>query len=322
MSTYKVVGQPTARVEGRDKVTGQGKYAIDVAPSGTLWCRFLRSPYPHARVTRLDISRARTLPGVRAVLTGEDVRGLRGGNVYVDEPLLASWDKVRFIGDKVAAVAAEDEDIAEEALALIEVDYEELPALLSVEEAMGPDAPLLHPDFNAYRGVQPLESLSNVYGVTRHEWGDLERGFAEADLIVERTYTTPRMHQAYLEPHSATVLIDAEGRAQVWISNQAPTARRVHLARLMELPREEIVINVSYIGGAFGGKLDPSATVVCYLLAKATGRPVKYVMDYSEEFAAMNPRHPSTIRIKAGVKRDGTLTAWEAEGYFATGAYA
>ena len=308
MTQRRVIGDRAPRIEGREKVTGAAQYAIDMLPKGTLWCRFLRSPFPHARV--------------QAVLTGEDVRGLYTGNMYVDEPLLASWDRLRFIGDRVAAVAAEDAEIAERALSLIDVEYEELPAVLTPQEAMDVDAPVLHPDFNSYRGVQVLDTVTNVYGATHHEWGDVSQGFADADAVIERTYTTPRMHQAYLEPHSSLVLIDEEGRAQVWVSTQAPTARRVHMARLMELPREDVVINFSHVGGAFGGKFDVSAAVICYFLAKATGRPVKYAMDYSEELSAMNPRHASEIRIRAGVKQDGTLTAWEAEGFFPTGAYA
>ncbi|MDA1095878.1 MAG: xanthine dehydrogenase family protein molybdopterin-binding subunit [Chloroflexi bacterium] len=317
-----LVGERTPRTEGREKVTGNAEYAIDVLPEGTLWCRFLRSPYPHAKVRRIDVERARSLPGVHAILTGEDVRGLRAGNMFVDEPLLSSWDRLRFIGDRVAAVAAVDADTADRALALIEVDYEELPPVLSPRESMEAGAPILHPDFNTYRGVEHLESPSNAYGETLHAWGDLDRGFADADVIVERTYTTPRMHQAYLEPHSSVVFVDEDGSVQIWVSTQAPTARRVHLARLMNLPREDVVIHFTHVGGAFGGKFDTSAAAVCYFLAKQTGRPVKYVMDYSEELSAMNPRHASEIRIRAGVKRDGTLTAWEAEGFFPTGAYA
>ena len=240
----------------------------------------------------------------------------------VDEPLLSSWDRVRFIGDKVAAVAAEDEDIAQQALDLIRVDYEELPAVFDPEEAARPDAPVLHPDFNSYRNVKPQETPSNVYHHAHHEEGDVERGFAEADLIVERTYRTERVHQAYLEPHACLVLIDEQGRLQAWISNQAPMARRVHLARMVDLPREDVVLNPVHLGGAYGGKLDVTGVAVCYFLAKKTGRPVKFVMGYDEELMAMNPRHPSLFRIKAGVKRDGTITAWQVSSYFASGAYA
>ncbi len=322
MTDSNVIGGRVRRPDGREKVTGAAEYAIDVMPEGTLWCRFLRSPLPHARVARIDVEAARSLPGVHAVLTGSDVEGLRHGNMFVDEPLLASWDQLRFIGDKVAVIAADDADIAERALTLIEVEYEELPAVLTPQDAMAVGAPLLHPEFDTYRGVPELEEPSNEYGSTSHEWGDLEKGFSEADVVIERTYESPRMHQAYLEPHSSTVVVDADGKVDVWTSTQAPTARRVHMARLMDVAREDVHINFAQVGGAFGGKFDVSASVVCFFLAKLTGRPVKYVMDYSEELSAMNPRHASEIRIRAGVKRDGTLTAWDAEGWFPSGGYA
>ena len=317
-----VVGRSVSAVDGAEKVTGRARYAIDVAPPNTLWCKFLRSPYAHARVLRLDASRALDLPGVHAVLTGDEVRDLRSGNLYVDEPILASWDRLRFIGDKVAAVAAEDEEIAEAALGLIEVTYEELPALLDPEEAAKPDAPLLHPEFNSYRGVETLDAPSNLYGRMEHAWGDLDEGIRQADAVIERTFRTPRIHQAYLEPHTCAVEIDADGAAQIWMSCQMPTGRRPHLARIMGLPREQVVINPAPIGGSFGGKMDPTGVVACYFLARKAGRPVKYVMDYAEELSAMNPRHPSVIRVRVGATRDGTITAWDAEGYFATGGYA
>lgn len=322
MSTYDVIGKSTVRTDGPDKVTGRAEYAIDVTPPDTLWCKFLRSPYAHARVVQIDASEALKLPGVHAVLTGEEVRDLRGGNIMVDEPLLSSWDRVRFIGDKVAAVVAEDEDLAQRAVDLIDVQYEELPAVFDPEEAARPDAPILHPDFNTYRNVKPQETSSNVYHHVHHEEGNVERGFAEADVIVEGTYRTERVHQAYLEPHACLVLVDERGRLQAWASNQAPTARRVHLARMVDLPREDIILNPVHLGGSYGGKLDITGVAVAYFLSKKTGRPVKFVMDYTEELMAMNPRHPSIFHIKAGVKRDGTITAWHVSSSFASGAYA
>lgn len=320
--TYKTVGKSTRRLDGPEKVTGRAEYAIDVTPEGTLWCKFLRSPVPHARVTRFDATKALAVPGVYAVLSGDDVRDLRGGNIFVDEPLLASWDRVRFIGDKVAAIAAEDEDTALRALDLIEVEYEELPAVFDPEDAARPDAYQIHPEFNSYRAVVPIESPSNAFHVVDDEHGNVEKGFEEADVIVEKTYTTTRVHQAYLEPHACTVLVDDQERLQAWVSTQAPMARRVHLARLVGLERPSVILNPVYLGGGYGGKLDVTGVAVCYFLAERTGRPVKFVMDYDEEFLAMNPRHPSKFRVKAGVTRDGNITAWEIESFFATGAYA
>ncbi|MDA1096690.1 MAG: xanthine dehydrogenase family protein molybdopterin-binding subunit, partial [Chloroflexi bacterium] len=316
------VGDSVGRVDGPDKTTGRGRYVIDAALPGMLWCRILRSPYSHARVVKIDASRALALPGVHAVLTGEDVRGLRTGNLREDEPLLSSWDRVRFIGDKVAAIAADDEDIAQQALDLIEADYEPLPAVFDASEAAQADAPVIHPEFNTYRRVEAMKTPVNVWERVTHGWGDVAQGFGAADLIMEGTYRTPKNHQMYLEPHTCLVSIDEDERVQVWVTSQAPTAKRVSLARLMGVPRDRIKINVAYLGGSFGGKGDATGVVLCYLLAKKTGRPVKFAMDYSEELAAMNPRHAAVIAIRAGVRKDGIITAWEATGTFETGAYA
>ena len=319
---YKVIGKSVRAVDGPDKVTGRARYALDVAPPNALRLKYLRSPVPHARVVNIDASRALALPGVHGILTGDDVPDIRAGNLYVDEPILASADRVRFIGDKIAAIVAEDADIADAALSLIDVTYEELPAYFDPEEAIKPEAVLLHPDYNSYRGVEQLDELSNNYGRMVHEWGDIDTAFREADVIVEREFRTPRVHQAYLEPHTCVVDIDDDGRVHIWMSCQMPTGRRPHLARVMGLPREDVVIHPVPLGGSFGGKMDPTGVAVAYMLAKRAGRPVKWVMDYAEEFSAMNPRHPSVVRVRVGARRDGVITAWHAEGYFATGAYA
>ena len=321
MSTYKVIGKPTARVEGPEKVTGAAKYGIDALLPGTLWCKVLRSPHPRARILSVNASKALAMPGVHAAVTGADVQGLRTGNVYHDEPVLA-WDVANFAGDKVAAVCADDEDTAERALALIDVSYEPLPPLLSAEEAAGTEAPLLHPEFNGYHGVIPIDTPSNVYGHMNREQGNMEEGFAAADLVVERDYRTQWAHQGYLEPHACLVWIDGDGVAQVWAASQMPSGNRDEVARVLGLQPERIVFNFSHVGGSFGGKTDATGVMLCYLMAKATGRPVKFVMDYSDELTAMNPRHPSTIHVKAGVTCEGLITAWQATAYFATGAYA
>jgi carbon-monoxide dehydrogenase large subunit len=322
-TVHTVIGRPTARTEGPEKTTGRAKYGIDASLPGMLWLKLLRSPFAHARIVSIDASEAMTVPGVHGVLTGEDVKGMLTGGTYKDEPLLC-WDRVRFVGDKVAAVVADDEDIAQKALDLIKVEYEELPAVLSAEDAARPDAPVLHPDFEQYMGITPLPDPKrpNVYARLHQEKGDVEQGFREADLIVERTYHTQWSHQAYLEPHTSLVWIDEDGKVQVWVASQGPLRNRDELARLMDLPLEQVVINPAYVGGSFGGKGGTTGLLLSYLLAKKTGRPVKFAMDYTEELMAMDPRHPSTMRIKAGVKRDGTLTAWQAEVYFATGGYA
>src|SRR6266705_3062822 len=205
---YTTIGQPTPRVEGQEKVTGAMQYTADVALPGTLWGRALRSPLPHARIVRIDTARAHQVPGIHAVLTGADVRRIRYGRRLFDVPVLAE-DRVRFAGERVAAVAAQDRDAAEEALALIDVEYEELPTVFDPLAALEEDAPILHPEVNSYLGLpKPLDKPSE--------------GFAQADLIIENTFTVPRQHQAYLEPHSCLVWLDDQERLQVWASSKVP----------------------------------------------------------------------------------------------------
>jgi len=322
MNSYEVIGKSVVRNDGAEKILGRAQYSIDLIAPDYLWCVFVRSPYPHAKILNIDYSEALMMNGVEAILTGEDVEGLRGGNIIVDEPLLSSWDRVRFIGDKVAAVAAIDKETAVRASSLIKIEYEQLPAVFDPVEASLDSAPLIHPDYAEYRNTVAQKTSSNVYHHVMDEKGDLENGFELADVIIEGSYSTERVHQAYLEPHSSLVYIDDEGRFQVWCSNQAPTARRVHLARLVGMERNDIIINPINIGGSYGGKLDVTGVAVSYFLSKKTGRPIKFVMDYQEEFTSMNPRHPSIFNIRAGVKLDGEITAWEVSSYFASGGYA
>ena len=320
MTTHRFIGRPTRSLEGPEKVSGSAKYAVDAHEPSALWTKLLRSPYPRARILRIDTTHAAALPGVHAILTGDDVRGMRTGIAYRDEPLLA-WDEVRFAGERVAAVCAADADIATAALALIEVDYEELTPMLSAAEALAPGAPIIHPDFNSYEDVAPIAAPSNAYGHITLAAGDTTVGFADADVIVERTYETPLIHQMYFEPHTCLVSLDADGTAQVWLASGTPGINHTELARVLGISPDKIVVNFSLLGGSYGGKTDGTEAALCYLLAKRTGRSVRFLADYAEELTAMHPRNPSIIRIKAGAKRDGTLTAWEVEAYFATGAY-
>tara|TARA_B100000029_G_scaffold161215_1_gene157174 strand:- start:18583 stop:20814 length:2232 start_codon:yes stop_codon:yes gene_type:complete len=322
-SNYNVVGQLAQRSDGPDKVTGRGVYGLDRTLPDMLWCKFLRSPFAHAKIVNVDTSEAEALEGVHLVLTGKDVENVRHGRgTYKDEPVLC-WDTVLYVGDRVAAVLADDPDIAEKALSLIDVQYEELIPVLSAKDAAEPGATILHPEFNQYLGVQdPPDVATNVLVNLQRDRGDVSAGFAEADIVLEHTYTTPHQHQAYLEPHSCLVDIGDDGEVQIWMSCQLPMANLGELARIMDIPEEKIQINTSYIGGSFGGKTDANGAYIAYLMAKETGRPIKFVMDYSEELMASNPRHPSEITIKAGIKKDGTITAWEANAYLAVGAYA
>ncbi|MGE0687445.1 MAG: xanthine dehydrogenase family protein molybdopterin-binding subunit [Dehalococcoidia bacterium] len=328
----EAIGRPTPKVESVDKVTGRARYTADIVLEGALWGRVMHSPYAHARIVSIDTSAARALPGVVAVITGDDVGDGYYGGLLKDVPPLARG-VVRFSGERVAAVAAEDEETALRALDLIEVEYEELPAVFEPDEALAPGAPVLHPAFNSYPGVTtervgpmmpilPLETPSNAYNRSRVDRGDLEAGFAAADLIVENTYRTQRQHQGYLEPQNCLIDIDDEGLVHIWAGSKAPYGTRNNLAAAIGVPVERLVFHPATIGGDFGGKGSPFNLPLCYFLAKAAGRPVRIVAEYLEEFLAGNPRHATEVTLRTGVMRDGTLVAHHVNFVVNAGAYA
>ena len=319
--SYQIIGQSIPRVDNTGKVTGDARYTADVLLSGTLWAKTLRSPYPHARIARVDTSRAEKAPGVRAILTGADVRGILYGRRYRDISVLAQ-DRVRFIGERVAAVAADTLEQAEEALELLEVDYEEFPAVFDPVTALQEGAPIIHPDVNSYPGLpKPLARPSNAFVNDIFTRGNIAEGFAQSDVVVENTFTVSRVHQAFLEPHCCLVWIDDQDRVQMWSPNKAPQGLKESMSAALNIPKEKIRVNPVAIGGDFGGKGAPIDEPICYLLALRTGRPVKMVMEYREEFVAGAPRHAAVIRLKTGVKRDGTMVAHEMEAYLDSGAY-
>lgn len=317
------VGAPVPRVDAREKVAGTASYAADVKLAGVLRAQTLRSPHPHARIVRIDGSQAKDLPGVHAVLTGEDFPpDTRWGRRIVDVPVLAQG-VVRFVGEPVAVVAADDEETAQRAIGLIEVEYEELPAVFDAAEAMAPGAVLVHPDLGGFEGLpEEIKEPTNV--VVRWEWGqgDVDEGFKHAEVVVERTYTTPSQHHAYMEPHTCLAWGSDDGKMHVWAPSKAPYSNRNRVAALMGLEPEEVIFHPVAIGGDFGGKASPMSIPVTCFLAKATGRPVLMVFDYAEELAAGNPRHESQIRMRTGVTRDGTLVAHDVQVIFNSGAYA
>ncbi len=320
---FSVIGKPIPRVEGREKVSGDATYAMDVVLPGMLWGKNVRSPYAHARIVSIDTARARALPGVRAVITAAELPRKRIGRALADYEVLAS-EEVRFVGETVAAVAADTPDIADEAAQLIQVVYQELPAVFDPVEALAPNAPLLHPQARSYRGFPAAdvpEELHNVCSRLVVERGDLAAGFAQADVIIENTFRTHVQHQAYLEPYNCVVRIADDGRAEFWGLNKIPFGLRDQLADALDLPKDQIVNRVVHMGGEFGAKADPGDAYVAYYLAKATGRPVKFVNSYQEELIAGTPRHAATIRIRTGAKRDGTITAWDAQVLWNNGAY-
>ena len=321
MTSNKVVGTAVGRTDGPEKTTGKGLYGLDASMPGMLWMKILRSPFAHARIKSIDTEAASSLPGVHLVLTGNDLKGKLTGNAIKDMPLLC-WDEVKLVGDNVAAVVADDEDIAQNALSLISVDYEELDSILEPEDSTASDAIVLHPEFNSYVGAPPMESPGNRYAGLHHEIGDTSKGLSEADIVIEKTYKTPLIHQGYLEPHGCLVNIDDDGIVQVWNNNDSPVAAHQELARLFDIDEDNINFNHNYVGGSFGGKSTGIGVPLAYAFAEKTGKPIKWAMDYEEEFQNMTMRHPATMRIKAGIKNDGTITAWESEIHFAGGAYA
>ncbi len=323
MSELKVVGTAVPRAEGSDKVSGRTLYAADVNLPGTLWAKILRSPHPHARILNIDVSKAQRIRGVKAILTGSQVQGHLIGKQIRDMPVLC-WDRVRFVGDRVAAVAAESVDAAQEAVNVIDVDYESLAAVFDPLEAMQLSAPRLHDDVTVYDGGPKDKLAADLHnGLTRlaYKKGDVEKGFREADLVLEHVFHIPGRHQGYLEPHAALVAIDADGRIQVWISAKNPFGVRSQLAKCLQLPEERIRINVVNVGGEFGGKGDGIDLPIAYFLSQRTGRPVKIVMTYAEELSASNPAHPTVITVRSGVKRDGRIVARKLRAVHASGAY-
>jgi CO/xanthine dehydrogenase Mo-binding subunit len=322
--TASIIGARVWRVEGADKVSGQATYGADVHFPDTLWGKILRSPYPHARIKNIDTSRARKVAGVEAIVTGKDEPGHYQGKSIRDIPVLC-WDKVRYIGDKVAAVAAESRDAAEEAVNLIDVEYEELPAVFDVLEAMQPGAPVLHDNAPAYDGA-PADIMAPAGGnvVNKLTWGkgDIEEGFAQADLVLEHTFRVPIHHQGYLEPQSFLVKINDDGSVDAWASTKGPFGTRAQFAKAAGIPANQIRIHAVHVGADFGGKSGAGELPICYFLAKQARRPVKIVLSHSEELAAMNPDHNTVVKVKTGVKRDGRITARYLQAIHGTGAYA
>lgn len=312
VSTFSVVGKRGPRVDGRDKVTGRTKYLDDLRFPGMLYGKVLRSPYAHARVDRIDTSRAEKILGVRAVVTVEDTPKIPFGSYRsgIKDELIFALDKVRFVGDEVAAVAAIDEEVAQEALDRIEVEYEALPAVFSIEEAMKPDAPRVHE-----------KADRNIASHTVTVRGDPEQGFRDADLVLEERFETPLQIHGYLEPVGCIASWDSSGKLTIWAPSQNPSWSRLIFSEALNLPLGKLRVVQTSIGGAFGGKLEQNLYLVAAILAKKAGRPVKMVNTRDEEFQTSMPRVPMTIHLKMGVKKDGTLTAKEHRIFADNGAY-
>lgn len=328
---YRVIGTRPIRPDGYGKVTGRDVYGPDVQLPGMLYAKVLRSPHPHAMIKRIDASKALALPGVMAVVTGEDLPKIESGErissgeesieVRFMSALVLARDKVHFKGQPVAAVAATSLAVAEEALDLIEVEYELLPVVDDVLEAMKEDAPLLHGDLYteslAGKGSRP----SNIAGRVQHQRGDVEQGMAEADVVVEREFRTQMVHQGYIEPTNSTAYYAPDGRVTIWTSTQGAWDIREQVATILQIPEGDVKVIPMEIGGGFGGKFTAYLDPVVVLLSKKTGRPVKAVMKRSEVFQATGPGSGAFIRVKIGAKRDGKLVAAEAFLVYDAGAF-
>ena len=321
MAEKHVLGVPSPRVEGEEKVAGKAHYAVDVTLPGMLWVKVLRSPMAHGRIKRVDASQAAALAGVCAILTGQNLAGVKLGKKIIDMPLLADG-VVRYAGEKVAAVAAETEAAAERAIELIDVEYEALPAVTDVVAAAEPSAPLLHPEVTGYKGLlHSLEAPSNVFVQLAWKKGDVQEGLRQSDVVVENSFRVAAVHQGYIEPHSCVVRVNSDGGAEVWASTKSPFALREQVGAALQVAPASIVVHPCYVGGDFGGKGDANEVALCYALARKTGRPVKFIIDYTEELLAGNPRHGAVINIKTGVKRTGIIIAQHVQYVFDSGAY-
>jgi len=320
-----VVGKSIPRVDAVEKVIGKAIYGTDVKFAGMLYGKVLRSPIPHGRILHVDTSRALRLPGVKAVVTGKDLMATYGTTIQ-DQPFYC-YDKVRYIGDPVAGVAAVDEETAEEAVGLIRADYEELPAIFDPLEAMAPDAPLIHEDLGEYwHGPHyfpvPGTNICNHFKLRK---GDVEEGFRQSDYVSEDTFRTQMVQHCHLEPHAAVVQVDPSGRILIWSNTQHPYTCVRELSRALGIPMHKIRVMVTKVGGGFGGKAYLKLEPLCYVLALKVknNRPVKITQTRLEEFVGTTVvRHPTVVTVKTGVKKDGSLTARKITLVYDTGAYA
>lgn len=327
---YSVIGTRPIRHDGADKVTGRALYGADFQMAGLLHGFILRSPHAHARIRRLDTSKAAAFPGVKAVVTADDFPEVPERLVDLgegDTPLsyargnVLAKGKVLYKGHAVAAIAATSVHVAEEAAGLIEVDYEVLPCALTAPEAMREGAPILHEDLKTKEFGEQTGRVSNVSEHFRHAMGDIDAGFAQADITVEREFNTATVHQGYIEPHNATALWNNDGRILVWCSTQGAFVVRDVTACLLDVPVSRVKVTPMEIGGGFGGKIPVYLEPVAAILSKKTGKPVKIVMSRKDVFEGTGPTPGSYIKVKIGARKDGRITAAQAYLAYEAGAY-
>ena len=322
---YNVVGTRPIRHDGTDKVTGRAKYGGDFQAAGLLHGKVLRSPHAHARIKSIDVSKALAYPGVKAIVTGQDMPVAKmenpdQGSRFSSDNILAR-DKVLYKGHAVAAVAATSPHVAEEALSLIQVEYDVLPPVMEVREAMKDDAPLLHEDLTTMELGERSDKQSNVATHFRYELGDVDKGFKEADIIVEREFNTSTVHQGYIEPQNGAAFWNADGQLTIWTSTQGAFSVREAVAKALDLPVSKIKVVPMEIGGGFGGKIPVYLEPLAALLSKKTGQTVKLLMSRAEVFESTGPTSGAYVKVKMGANNAGKITAAEAYLAFDAGAY-
>ncbi|MDA1128422.1 MAG: xanthine dehydrogenase family protein molybdopterin-binding subunit [Chloroflexi bacterium] len=322
---YKVVGTRPIRPDGTDKVTGRAKYGADFQTAGMLFGKVLRSPHAHARIKSVDTSKAQALPGVEAVITGKDMPGAnksgasRGLQLSSDNLLARS--KVLYKGHAIAAVAAVNQHVAEAAIALIQVDYDVLPPVMDVRQAMADDAPLLHEDMTTTDMGERTDKKSNIATHVQFSQGDIEKGFAEADVIVEQEFTNEMVHQGYIEPQTASAVWNQNGEVTIWTSTQGAFTARDALAPLLDLPVSKIKVVPMEIGGGFGGKIPVYLEPLAALLSQRSGRAVKLTMTRAEVFESTGPTSGTYMKVKMGANQAGKITAAQAYMAYEAGGY-
>lgn len=311
------------RIDARDKANGTAIYCLDIQLPGMLYAALLRSPFPHAKILNIDVSKAERLVGVKAVMVGKDCPYLYGRSID-DQPILA-LEKVRYIGEPIVAVVATDEDTAEEAIDLIKVVYEEIEPILDVERAKEPGGPLIHEDIGSYRNTllaYPIKG-TNVCSYFKLKKGDAEHARKRADLIIADRFTSPMASHCYIEPKSAIAQADSNGRITVWTGTSSPFRLTTVMCRTFGISHNDLRVIVPYMGGSFGGKSPVGMEPVAIALAKRTdGKPVKVARSRDDEFQNPTVKHSAIIDIKSGVKKDGTLLSREVNIVLDTGAYA
>jgi CO/xanthine dehydrogenase Mo-binding subunit len=327
---YRYVGTRPVRPDGVDKVTGRAAFGADQVLPGMLWGCVLRSPHAHARIRRVDTTRAAAMPGVHAIITGADfpavrseaIVGSEGGGDFSDLATnVMARDKALYHGHAVAAVAATTREAAQAAAAAIVVDYEVLRPVLSLDAALAADAPLVREALKTQGLAEPPAKPSNIARKAELKRGDVDAGFRAADVVVEATYTTPTVHQGYIEPHACTARVNEAGQATVWCCTQGHFDVRNMTAKVLGMDVADIKVTASEIGGGFGGKTTVYLEPLAVLLSKRSGRPVKFVMSREEVFRASGPASATRSRIRIGAKQDGTFTAMYAELYYEAGAF-